>query len=173
MQQYVALLRAINTPPRHVKMERLRTIVRSAGFDNVATYIASGNVIFDAAERPDIAQRLEEALAEELSFEVPVYLRTAEEIIAVAGAQPFGATDGSVEISFLPEAPDPDASERLVATATGADRLAVIGREVYWYHEGPRSGSDHKESTVVRILGMPTTQRSARTIERIATRFLL
>ncbi len=170
MSRFVALLRAINTPPRHVKMDRLRSIVEEAGFENVATFIASGNVIFDALESDDIVERLERSLSDGLGFEVPVYLRTTAEIVAVASLKPFGDDEDNLEISFLREAPDPQDAERLVAATSGRDRLVVIGREVYWSHVGPRSESDHSEAGVVRILGMQTTQRSARTVRRIADR---
>lgn len=172
MQRFVALLRAINTPPRHVKMERLRAIVEEAGFANVQTFIASGNVIFDASSPDNAVQRLERALSEGLGFHVPVYLRTAGEMIAIADHRPFGDSEENLEISFFPDTPDQQNVETLVAGTTGNDRLAVLGREVYWSHVGPRRDSEHSEAKVVRTLGMPTTQRSARTIRRIATRFL-
>ncbi len=170
MTRFVAFLRAINTPPRHVKMGRLRAIFGSLGFENVATHIASGNVIFDA-ESVDVA-RIEAALERELGFQVPVFLRTAAEVRAVAAREPFGDADGEMEVSFLPRAPDPDRALQVEGAVTGRDRLAVIDREVYWMHWGNRRDSDHSEAEVMRILGMPTTQRSARTVREIAARFL-
>lgn len=153
-------------------MDRLRAIVRGAGFENVATYIASGNVIFDAQPSSELADRMEAALSHGLGFEVPVYLRTSAEFIEIADRDPFNGAPGSLEVSFLPGPPDLEAARRLLDTATGTDRLAVIGREVYWLHDGPRAMSKHKESTVVRLLGMPTTQRSSSTVRKIADRFL-
>jgi uncharacterized protein (DUF1697 family) len=171
MSRFVALLRAINTPPRHVKMDRLRSIVEEAGFENVATFIASGNVIFDAPESDDIIERLERALSDGLGFEVPVFLRTAAEIVAVASLRPFGDDEDNLEISFLQAAPNPEDAERLMVATNGSDRLVVTGREVYWSHVGPRSTSDHSEARVVRMLGVQTTQRSAGTVRRIADRY--
>jgi uncharacterized protein (DUF1697 family) len=172
MARYVAFLRAINTPPRHVKMDRLRATFEDLGLQNVATFIASGNVIFDTDRRQGLAGRIEAALHHDLGFEVPVYLRTRDEVIAVADCRPFGDRSGQAEVSFLPAAPDPAAVESLLATAGDDDRLAVIGREVYWHHPGHRSESTHSEATVVRILRMPTTRRSSRTVARIANEYL-
>lgn len=171
MSRFVALLRAINTPPRYVKMDRLRGIVEGAGFENVATFIASGNVIFEARESEGVIERLEDALSESLGFEVPVYLRSAAEIACVADRRPFGTNEDNLEISFLPDMPDPADVDRLLAALTGDDRLAVVGREVYWSHVGPSSESDHSEARVMRTLGMQTTRRSARTVRRIAERY--
>ncbi|GMQ85402.1 MAG: DUF1697 domain-containing protein [Acidimicrobiia bacterium] len=171
MPRHVAFLRAINTPGRNVKMDRLQSAFVALGMDNVETFIASGNVIFDS-DGADLTGRIEAALKAEVGFSIPVYLRTADEVIAAADSHPFGDTDGEVEISFLPTEPDPEDVVDLVGTATGSDRLAVVGRELYWLHSGPRSESDHREATVVKILGMPTTQRSARTVQRIADKYL-
>jgi len=167
---YVALLRAINIPPRFVKMDRLVSIFTDVGLVNVSTVLASGNVLFDGPSTEDLSERIEDALARSLEFPVPVYLRTAPEITAIA-VVPFNVPGGSVEISFLPEVPDSDAVARLTATATGGERLAVIGREVYWWHAGRHDESQHREATTVRILGMQTTRRSARTVARIAAAF--
>ncbi len=171
MPRFVALLRAINTPPRHVKMDRLRTIVEDAGFENVATYIASGNVIFDAPTAQGVQEVLEGALAENLDFDVPVFLRTSREIVTVADLRLFGGQEHNLEISFLPRAPDPNAVERLMEATSGNDRLAVVDREVYWSHVGPRSESNHSEARVMRTLEMQTTRRSANTVRKIADRY--
>ena len=171
MPRYVAFLRAINLPGRNVKMDRLRSTFESLGFEHVETFIASGNIIFDA-EEGDHTQRIETALEAEVGFPIPVYLRTADEVIAVADSHPFGHTDGEIEVSFLPAEPDPEGVGELIDTATGSDRLAVVGREVYWLHSGPRAESEHREATVVKILAVPTTQRSTRTVQRIADKYL-
>lgn len=171
MPRFVALLRAINTPPRHVKMDHLRSIVEGAGFENVCTFIASGNVIFDAPTGEGVPELLEGTLAENLGFDVPVFLRTGPEITAVADYRPFGEHEDNLAISFLPRVPDPSAVERLVEATSGNDRLAVVEREVYWSHVGPRRQSDHSESRVMRTLGMQTTQRSANTVRKIANRY--
>ena len=52
MTLYIALLRAINVGGRTVKMDRLRDLFEQVGFSAVETFIASGNVIFAAAEQP-------------------------------------------------------------------------------------------------------------------------
>ncbi len=152
-------------------MERLRRIVEEAGFENVATFIASGNVIFDTPVFDDLEARLEIALSDELGFDVPVYLRTGSEITAVADLRPFGEDESNLAISFLPNVPRPADVDRLVAATSGNDRLTVVGREVYWSHVGPRVESEHSEARVIRTLGMQTTQRSANTVRRIADRY--
>ena len=170
--RYVAFLRAINTPPRHVKMARLREAFEGLGFENVSTFIASGNVIFDTDDDFDLVGRIESALADALGFEVPTFLRTAEEVVAAVDDRPFDDVGGSVEISFLYTHPEETAVQELLASVSGSDRLAVVDRQLYWWHLGRREDSNHSEARVVRILGVKTTQRSLRTVERIADKFL-
>jgi len=166
--RYVALLRAINTPPRYVTMQHLVSVFADLGLEGVSTVIASGNVVFNAPPSDVLAARIEHALSGSLGFDVPVYLRSSDEIAAIVDSDPFGVVGGTLEVSFLPGVPDPANAARLAATVTGTDRLDVIGREVYWWRAGDRSESRHRESTTVKILGMQTTRRSARTVERIS-----
>ena len=153
-------------------MARLRSVCASLGLENVATVIASGNVIFESAGDHDLTTRIETGLEVELGFPVPVFLRTANDTVEIADRRPFGDATGELEISFLRYEPDPARALELTKESTTSDRLAVVGREVYWLHSGPRSESTHSEAKVVRILGMSTTRRSARTVRRIADSYL-
>ena len=90
--RYVAFLRAVNLgKTRQVPMARLRTLLTEDGFDNVGTYIQSGNVFFDATERSKtkLTTRLETLLAGEFGFEVPVMLRTLAELEKLLASDPF------------------------------------------------------------------------------------
>jgi len=169
MTRYVAFLRAINTPPRHVKMARLREVFSGLGFEAVATHIASGNVVFDAREPVDVAA-IEAALLDALGFEVPVFLRTAAEVLSVAGEDvPEG---DSTEVAFLERIPDPEAARTVEASVTAPERVWIIGRELYWWHDGPRNESTYSVGRTTRTLGMAATHRAMRTVRDIADRFL-
>lgn len=171
MARYVAFLRAINTPGRNVKMDRLRAPFVGLGYQNVDTFIASGNVIFDT-NSPPASRQIEAQIASDLGFDTLAYLRTADETIRVADLTPFAGDSDGYDVSFLPGEPDPAAVAQLLDTITGTDQLAVVGREVYWLLGGPREESDHKEATTVKLLGMPTTRRAIRTVRRIADKYL-
>jgi uncharacterized protein (DUF1697 family) len=163
----VALLRAINTPPRHVKMKRLRDLFTAMGLCNVATIIASGNVVFDTDRRGDLVGEIESALAKGLGFEVPTFLFTADEFIDVLTRTPFDERDGAIEVSLLRKAPRAATAEAVELSAGGIDRLVVDGRAVYWLRAGPAEQSRHNEQRLMRLLGMPTTRRALRTLQRI------
>jgi uncharacterized protein (DUF1697 family) len=93
--EYVAFLRGINVGGRTVKMDALREAFESQGYENVRTVLASGNVVFDAAEAEPaaVALKTQDGLRERLGIDTTVTVRTAEDIKKIAGAQPFEGVD--------------------------------------------------------------------------------
>src|SRR5947209_3109353 len=103
--RYVAFLRAINVGGRTVTMERLRALFDSLKLRRVETFIASGNVIFDASGAPEaLERRIERRLEQALGYEVGTFVRSVEELAAVAAHEPFAASDAaaahSVSVTF-------------------------------------------------------------------------
>ena len=93
MAQYVALLRGINVGGNNlIKMTELRRCFEALGFGNVATYIQSGNVLFEAAERgpADLSARIEEALSEQFGYQARIVLRSHDQMRAIVADAPTG-----------------------------------------------------------------------------------
>ena len=177
MIRYVAFLRAINVGGRRLKMDDLRGLFVEMGFGGVETFIASGNVIFDAAE-PDataLERRIEAGLQTALGYQVDTFLRTPTELAAVAAKWPFSEADReppySFYVTFLPATPDNEARERLMTFATPVDAFHVDGREAYWLRRDAVGESSFAGSALERALGMPATARNMRTVEKIATKY--
>ncbi|MDQ3087961.1 MAG: DUF1697 domain-containing protein, partial [Acidobacteriota bacterium] len=81
--KYAAFLRGINVGGKNkIKMEILREVCSSLGFENVKTYINSGNVIFETAKINDkkLAAQVESAIEKEFALKIKVMVRTFEEI---------------------------------------------------------------------------------------------
>jgi len=92
MSRYIALLRAINVGRgRTVKMESLRQLFESLGFAKVATFIASGNVVFEATTKNVrlLEKKIEKRVREALGYEVAVFIRTDAELAEIAKYKPF------------------------------------------------------------------------------------
>ena len=91
MPRFVAFLRAINVGGHVVKMDQLRQLFEALGFAKVETFIASGNVIFEAKSKDTNAlqRRIEKHLHQALGYEVVTFLRTLEELDKVANHRPF------------------------------------------------------------------------------------
>src|SRR6476469_5768259 len=92
MSRYVAFLRGMNLGGRRIKNDELRRHFEEMGFEEVATFRASGNVVFSDPGRETeskLARRVEAELDERLGYDVPVFLRSAEEVSAIAALEPF------------------------------------------------------------------------------------
>jgi uncharacterized protein (DUF1697 family) len=176
MARFVAFLRGMNLGGRRITNERLRAHFESLGCEEVASFRASGNVVF-ARGRESEAQlrtRLEAGLAEALGYEVPVFLRSGAELRAIAAHEPFpakalAASKGKLQVALLAKAPAAAARRKALALSNNEDRLAIEGRELYWLPRGGLSESDLDLDTLAAILG-PTTIRTKGTIDQIAAK---
>ena len=132
MTAFVALLRAVNVGgTSKLPMVELKAIAETLGFGSPQTFIASGNLVFtsDKSETQLIAA-LEGALAAHMGKPVPVMVRTAAEMAAVARANPFGDAPGRrVLCTFLPDPPPKDALDRV--KGRDGERIALGKREIY------------------------------------------
>lgn len=170
---YVAFLRAINTGNRRIKMADLRSTYEDQGFSDVETYIATGNVIFDAPS-PPLTLELESSLRDRFGFTSEVFLRTGEDVSAIVAAVPWKAETDLVEVSLLEYEPEASSARTLEATAVDPEALAVVGREVFFLRGlGRGAPTTHKESVSVKILGMKMTRRTMATMRHIHTRYVL
>ena len=177
MSDYAAFLRGINVGGHKVKGPDLCAVFEGLGLEHVATFRASGNVIFSSGSEPvaGMAARIEEALGEALGYEVPVFLRTGAEVRAIAAHQPFPAelverSKGKLQVSMLATKPTRRARKDVLALATDEDRLAFGDRELYWLPRGGTQESDLDLKAIERLVGM-TTMRTMGTVEQIAAKY--
>jgi uncharacterized protein (DUF1697 family) len=160
-EQYVALVRGINVGGKNlIPMSELRTAFEDAGFGSVATYIQSGNVLFETA-RP--ASELEEAVERLLEgrFHVPlvVCVRSHSQLRDVVTTAPagFGAEPGTYhsDVIFLRAPLTPATAMEVVVEREGVDR-AWPGRGVLYFQ---RLSELRTQSRMSRIVGTPAYQR--------------
>src|SRR5579885_1876115 len=108
----VALLRGINVGGNKlIKMDALRAAFLSQGLENVKSLLASGNVVFDTQETdvPALAGHIEAALQERFGHQIPVILRTLDEIRTLVESDPFRNVNMTPQtrlyVTFLAEEP--------------------------------------------------------------------
>ncbi len=135
MSTYIALLRAVNVGGTgKLPMADLRALCEKAGFRDVRTYIASGNVVFSSdLTAPKALVTLESALAKRLGIATQVLIRTADELEAVIAANPFPeAEPNRLIVVFLSK------EEPLSAIddwkIPGGERIALVGRELFIHY---------------------------------------
>jgi uncharacterized protein (DUF1697 family) len=168
----------MNLGKRRLKNPELKAEFDQLGFDRVATFRASGNVVFEAGGRAGeatLAKRIEVGLAEGLGYEVPVFLRSAAEVTAIAAQTPFpakalAASKGKLQISLLMTAPTAKTRKQVLALAGDEDLLAIEGRELYWLPSGGLLESDLDLKAIEKALGRDT-RRTMGTIEQIAAKY--
>jgi len=177
MSLYVAFLRGINVGGHRVGSTDLRGHLEELGLTDVATFRASGNVVFTAsgASEKQLIGRIEKGLAKSLGYEVPVFLRSGAEVRAIARHDPFSAADlsrlgGKLQVSLLPAAPPAGVRKQVLAMATDEDRLAIRGRELYWLPSGGIMKTALDLDAIDRLIG-PSTRRTKGVIEDIAARY--
>ncbi len=178
MDRYVAFLRGMNLGGRRIKNDELRLRFKELGFAEVATFRASGNVIFNAdrAKSEAIALRVEEGLGGSLGYEVPVFLRSAPEVLEIAAHVPFDpglveTSAGRLQVMMLLEEPAAPVGEQVLALNNEEDRLAIRGRELYWLPSGGLLDSRLDLAAIESALGLTTT-RTKGTVDLLAAKHL-
>jgi uncharacterized protein (DUF1697 family) len=163
---FIALLRAVNVGGTgKLAMSDLKLLCERAGFANVRTYIASGNVLFES-ERNETAVKaaLEKALGKFAGKPVGVLVRTADEMTDIATANPFADKAGNRTVAiFLDEAPANDILKNVKGQA--GEEIALGKREVYIFYKqgiansklripGTEAGTARNMNTVARLAAL-------------------
>lgn len=176
MSRYAAFLRGMNVGGHRLSNEELRSHFTAIGFEEVACFRASGNVVFagKAAKPEAVRTRIERGLEKLLGYAVPTFVRSSDEVLEIAGSKPFtdaqmSASKGKLQVAMLFEKPTAKARKELLALASEADRLALEGRELYWLPSGGvlETGLDMKR--IERLVG-PMTMRTKGTVEQLAAK---
>jgi uncharacterized protein (DUF1697 family) len=173
MSRHVLLLRGINLgPSRRVPMADLRALLTEAGFDDVATHGQSGNIVLCSELDPvSLQDRAAELIAGRFGVTVPVLIRGADELAAVVAHDPL---DGAAQdprryqVTFLAQAPPAEIVETLRGLATGSERLAVAGRELYSSHPDGIARSKLAARLTDTVLGESATVRNWATVTTLA-----
>ena len=174
MTTYIALLRGINVGGGKtlIKMERLREIFSKLGFENVRTYVNSGNVIFEADGVPAKWNgKIEKAIAAEMKRPVSVIVRTGADLKKIIAGNPF-RKDKSVEparllVMFLGGPAAKDAAKKFAAVDSGEDRYHFAGREIYLYCPDGVHESKFFRMDFDKVLGVSATGRNWNTVNKL------
>jgi uncharacterized protein (DUF1697 family) len=168
--RYAAFLRGINVGGTRIAKDDLCAPFGAIGLDNVTTFRASGNVIFDGPKEPatKLAARIEKALADDLGFtKATTFIRTAAEMRALAKDDPFPREpDQKLHVLFCLKKPPASVLEY----ATDSDQLKIGKKELYWAPEGRMTDSELDLKAIDKLVG-PNTMRTKGTVDQIAERW--
>lgn len=177
MPTYIGLLRAVNVGGTgKLPMAALRKLLEDLGFRNVATYIQSGNAVFDAEGSAEHTTKLIAVGLEKLmGAPVGVVLRTREELDRVIAGNPFAAeaaADGSrVHVGFLAGRAAAGATAGLEGIAKQypgrRDRFHLAGDTLYLHLPDGAAESKFTVRALERALGVPGTARNWNTVLKL------
>ena len=171
---YIALLRGINVGGHKIiKMDQLRKAFEELGFENVATYVQSGNVVFRSPKKASeqLSGKIEEMLLRRFSMSVPVIVRTAKEVDEVLRNNPFLKERGTdvtrLHVTFLSHTPQKAAVRGLDAIAAGPDRFHCRGQEIYLYCPNGFAGTKLSINAFEKVLAVGATTRNWNTVNKL------
>jgi uncharacterized protein (DUF1697 family) len=169
MTRYVALLGSINVGGNRLKMDELKAALEAEGFANVATVVASGNVLFDHPKAADgtLEARIAGIVRDRFGIDTFAAVRSRDELKASIDGNPFAGQneDKFVHTLFLQEPLDRGAFDEFVRAYEGPERLAAGTREFFVdFREGV---ADSRLGQAMRKLKLRSTARNVRSLQRI------
>jgi uncharacterized protein (DUF1697 family) len=153
-------------------MNDLRETFGSMGYDDVVTYIQSGNVLFSSGSKSEsaITEAIEHRIAHDFGDSPAVLLRSVTELRRIGSKSPFakkGADPARHHVTFLDEAPSPATLKALKLPPSGKDELVVDGREVYVHTPNGYAGTKYTGTFIERRLGVVSTTRNWNTVTKL------
>jgi uncharacterized protein (DUF1697 family) len=177
VERYVAFLRGMNLGKRRIKNPELTKHFEAMGLEDVATFRASGNVVFvdpEGESESKLQKRLERELDDRLGYDVAVFLRSAKEVAAIAARDPFDAkameaSKGKPQVVLLSRKPTAKAKKAVKELCPEGDLMVIEDRELHWLPTVGLSETEVDTKALDKALGKGTT-RTAGTIEQIAAK---
>ncbi|RLL51168.1 DUF1697 domain-containing protein [Mariprofundus sp. EBB-1] len=173
--KYISILRGINVSgQKKVLMADLKKLYHSLGFEDVTTYIQSGNVIFQSSgiDKNDIKDTIEQAITAKYGFHVPVIIRTEQELIEVFDNCPYEEakieTNGTkIFVTFLQSEPSRENQETLQQYVKAPEKLTIHGSEVYLYCPNGYGKSKLSNTFLENKLAVSATTRNWKSIIKL------
>ena len=177
MPTYVAFLRAVNVRPRWVKMELLRKHLSENGFTEVETHIQSGNVLVRTPMRSvaKVQARLHDLLSAEFGFDIPVVVRTPEQLRALvekvdAEDSPLSA-QARVYVVVADGRISPPAADALAAWDGDGERAKGLEQDVILWLDVPANSTRLTNTRLERLTSRVTTTRDIKVLRALAQKW--
>ena len=172
-KRWIALLRGINVGGHNkIPMEELRKLCAGLGWENVATSIQSGNIMFSApGSTSTLEKQLAEAIASHFGHRVSVIMRPAAAWPLYIQLNPFPEASESepnhVMLGLAEKPLAPDAAEKLSEYAASGESIAQRTDSLWIHYAGGSAGSKITSTLLDRLAGSPVTTRNWSTVLKI------
>ena len=170
MAKYILFLRGIMpTGKNKVPMAELRTALEKNGFNEVQTYIQSGNVILSSTKTKAATEKLVEAIIKKtFGGDIPTIARTPKELEAVLNKNPFSKNyQAQTYFTLLADTPDKNKATDLLSLDFSPDEVEIIGANLYTRYNTKHSDSKFNNNFYERKLGITATTRNHNTLTNI------
>jgi len=171
MKTYIALLRGINVSGKHkILRTGLRLLFNNLGFEDVQTYIQSGNVIFKTAIKRELLSKLiSDKIKEIYSYEVPVIIITNTEMQSIIQDNPY-LKEKNIDLKKLYVAylnKIPKETTKLDAFDFGDDTYIIKGNIMYIKYNLGAGSTKLSIKIIENKLGVIATARNRRTTSKL------
>ena len=176
MPVHLAFLRAVNVGGRKYPMAEMRAALEAAGFEDVETYIQTGNVRLRTSMRSPrkVAAELERVFRADRDFDVSTVVLSPAELTAIADdadalTNPHPPEFGHY-VSLLRDEPAPSVRAALEEASLPGERLVVRGRGVHLLYDVPYHEAKRSNAFVEKLAGT-ATNRNVRVIRTLRERW--
>lgn len=167
---YLALLRGINVGGNNkIGMKPLKALFEAIGFDNVTTYINSGNVLFDTSKSVDITM-IESAIEKEFNLNIPIVIRTESDIQQLVKHIPtdWNNAEQRTDILFLWKQFDSKKSLELLTVNDGVDHVKYVPGAIIWNFNRDNYNKTGMRQFIGTALYKGSTVRNVNTVRKLA-----
>ena len=169
------MLRGINVSgQKNIRMDDLRLLYESLGFEDVTSYIQSGNVLFECSEKKaaEIKILIEKSIEEKYGFSVHVEIRTNKELKNILNNNPFDPVQIEKDekrflVTFLSESPDEHSVRDIQQFVLPGEKLIVSNLVVYLHCPDGYGKSKLSNNYIERKFRVSATTRNWRTANKL------
>jgi uncharacterized protein (DUF1697 family) len=170
MNRYIALLKGINVGgQKKVPMADLRNLLTTAGFQNVQTYIQSGNVIFHSSKNAsELEAKIQNVISAQFGFDVSVIVKTNDELQRIFDNTPFSKEKKEKSyFILLNKIPEPNLVEGVERITYENEEIVIKKDCLYFYCPTGYGQAKFNMNTYERKLKIVGTARNYNTMVKL------
>lgn len=174
MPIYISMLRGINLAGHNqISMAKLQAVMEQLGFQQVRTYIQSGNVVFKGTKTAadKLSKKIEDKIRSGFGFSISVISKTPDDLANTIQRNPFlkqaGSDISKLHVTFLSDVPAEAGIKKLAAIPAEPDQFRHSGSEIYLYCPDGYGRTKLSNNAIERVLSVRATTRNWRTVNKL------
>lgn len=174
MPVFLSILRGINVSgQKKILMSDLKQLYEELDFKKVQTFIQSGNVVFESKSSTSLAKKIEQNIKQKYEFDVPVIIRTMDEMETTIKNNPFLKTKGieldKLHVTYLSEPPTVESIKKIKEYNFEPDTFHIIEKEIYIHCPNGYGRTKLTNTFFEKKLNITATTRNWKTSNELLT----